>query len=382
MLNIATVFSGIGSIEYALKRLNIPHNIVFACDNGDIELDDINEDEIRLQVRFENDPLLKKKIVDNLFNKKKRNNFVKQSYFANYDITEEQWHNDVRFIDGSVYKDKVDLFVGGSPCQSFSIMGYQKGLEDTRGTLFYDFARLVDEIQPKVFIYENVQGLTKHDGGNTWNVMRGVFDNLGYDIHAQILDAVDYGIPQKRRRIFVVGFKEEQTNFTFPETVELTYKMQNFLEDFVSFGSFKSINSKLVIENNPGKVEEKYILSDKVRDHVMSPGTKNYYTKPEIDLEIARPLLSTMHKMHRAGVDNYITVNKEENKIRKLTPRECLRLMGYDDEFKIEVSNTQAYRQAGNSIVVDVFIHLLNSINESTGILKNEVANEENLIYN
>ena len=103
-------------------------------------------------------------------------------------------------------------------------------------------------------------------------------------------------------------------------------------------------------------VEEKYYLSDKVRNYVLSEGTKNYKTSVKTDLKIARPLLQTMHKMHRAGVDNYVT---HTGRIRKLTPRECLRLMGFRDDFKIVVSDTQMYRQAGNSIVVDVFIALL-----------------------
>ena len=104
------------------------------------------------------------------------------------------------------------------------------------------------------------------------------------------------------------------------------------------------------------EVEEKYYLSDKVRTYVLAGGTKNFKTSKETDLPIARPLLQTMHKMHRAGVDNYVT---HTGRIRKLTPRECLRLMGFRDSFKIAVSDTQMYRQAGNSIVVDVLIALL-----------------------
>lgn len=368
-LNIATVFSGIGSFEYALKRLDIEHNIVFACDNG--EIDDgleIDEEEVRILVKNEKDPLLKKKIVDDIYSKSRKTNFVKQSYFANYEISNDKWHQDIRFVDGSVYNNQVDILVGGSPCQSFSIMGYQKGLDDTRGTLFYDFARLVDEIQPKVFIYENVQGLTKHDKGNTWNIMKGVFKDLNYTTHESILDAVEYGVPQKRRRIFVIGIndnliQEENVNkFEFPLPVPLKHTLQDFLIESVAKGNFNSLNGEIQLLPVGGEVEKKYILSDKVKAHVMSPGTKSYYTKPEIDLPIARPLLSTMHKMHRAGVDNYITVSKEEGLIRKLTPRECLRLMGFDDSFKIVVSNTQAYRQAGNSIVVNVFIYLIKEL--------------------
>ena len=106
-----------------------------------------------------------------------------------------------------------------------------------------------------------------------------------------------------------------------------------------------------------GKVEEKYYLSEKVKKYVLSSGTKNFKTSTKTDLDVARPLLTTMHKMHRAGVDNYITYPR--GKIRKLTPRECLRLMGFGDDFKIVVSDTQTYRQAGNSIIVDVLIALL-----------------------
>ena len=104
---------------------------------------------------------------------------------------------------------------------------------------------------------------------------------------------------------------------------------------------------------------EKYFLSEKVKKYVLSTGTKNFYSKPEVDLDIARPLLTTMHKMHRAGVDNYVTT---QGRLRKLTPRECLRLMGFCDDFKIVVSDTSMYQQAGNSIVVDVLIALMTSI--------------------
>ena len=104
---------------------------------------------------------------------------------------------------------------------------------------------------------------------------------------------------------------------------------------------------------------EKYFLSEKVKKYVLSTGTKNFYSKPKIDLDIARPLLTSMHKMHRAGIDNYVTT---QGRLRKLTPRECLRLMGFSDNFKIVVSDTAMYQQAGNSIVVDVLIAILKQI--------------------
>jgi DNA (cytosine-5)-methyltransferase 1 len=369
-IRIGTLFSGIGAIEHAFRRLNLNNSIVFS---GDID------------------------------------NFVKQSYFANYEIGANDWHNDVTQFSAKKYKGKLDLLVGGSPCQAFSMVGKRLGLEDIRGTLFYDFARIVNETQPKVFIYENVKGLTNHDNGRTWKVVQDVFHDLGYQINSKILNSKDYGIPQHRERIFVVGFKDKSVEFTFPQKIQLERTMQDFLEDYtdskywlkekgVKFVTssknkakrYTQINGEVMLcqkanqqfnwhgdfifesadENDfdefifdVSKVEEKYYLSEKVRDYVLAGGTKNFKTSTKTDLEVARPLLQSMHKMHRAGVDNYVTHNK--GRIRKLTPRECLRLMGFRDDFKIAVSDTQMYRQAGNSIVVDVLIALLKQMDIS-----------------
>jgi len=355
---------------------------------------------------------IKKEYVDNLYKGKEKSNFVKQSYFANYDIDEERFHWNVSFIDGNQYTNKVDLFVGGSPCQSFSMVGKQRGLSDTRGTLFYEYARLVKEIQPKVFIYENVKAILSNNQGKTWKTMSEVFDELGYVWKMMTLNAKDYGIPQNRERIFVVGFRNDlvlDSEFEEPKKVKLDKVMKNFLVDN-EFGNYylkkKGVNF-VTADNNlkkkwtqiDGEVQlcqkknqqfnwhgdfvfveenkdlentmknlEKYFLSEKVRKYVMASGTKNFYSKPRIDLEIARPLLTTMHKMHRSGVDNYVTT---EGRIRKLTPKECLRLMGFCDSFNRVVSDTQMYQQAGNSIVVDVLMAVMEQIIESLPALLN-----------
>ncbi|MFZ7121686.1 MAG: DNA cytosine methyltransferase [Eubacteriaceae bacterium] len=356
-IKIATTFSGIGAAEFALKRLKIDYELIFACDNGELELTE-SEDKIKEALEQLRDPHEKKRYIDSIVPQKKTN-FVKQSYMANYDIDEANYHHDVRFLDGTQYKEQVDIFVGGSPCQSFTLFGYQKGLEEARGTLFYDFARLISEIKPKVFIYENVQGLVKHDGGRTWKVVQRVFDGLGYNVHYQILDAADYGIPQKRRRIFIVGFKDHDSIFSFPSTKELKYTMQDFLIENAADGNFVAKGDGIHIIKSAGIIDDKYYLSDRVLPGIMSHGTNGFSMKPEIDLKIARPLMSTMHKLHRAGVDNYVTTN---GRIRRLTPRECLRLMGFTDDFKQVVSNTQMYRQAGNSVVVDVLMALFKEI--------------------
>ena len=150
MLNVATVFSGIGAPEQALKRLRVDYRIVFACDNGERAIDIDCDLEIK-KVKSLKSIKEKKEYVDKLYlEKTRRHNFVKDSYLANYSIEDNNYFEDVKLLDGTDFKNKIDLFIGGSPCQSFSIAGARGGFEDTRGTLFYEFARLVKEIQPKV----------------------------------------------------------------------------------------------------------------------------------------------------------------------------------------------------------------------------------------
>lgn len=313
----------------------------------------------------------KKNYIDNLYKGKEKQNKVKMSYMANYKCSEEDFHWDASFLDGNQYKNEVDLFVGGSPCQSFSIVGQEKGLSDTRGTLFYEYARLVNEIQPKIFIYENVRAVLSNDCGKTWEKMKHVFQDLGYNVYFEnegkpsILNSKNYGIPQNRNRLFVVGFRTDlklKQEFQFPKTIPLEYTMQDFLLENAPYGSFlpkKEVNFVEIENNFDVNQIEKYFLSEKIKKSILKKGTKNFFSKPETDLEIARPLLTTMHKMHRAGVDNYVTT---EGRLRRLTPRECLRLMGFSDEWKIVVSDTAMYQQAGNSIVVDVLIHIMEEI--------------------
>ena len=214
-MKLATVFSGIGAIEQALHRMGIDYEIVFACDNGDVELNLLEgedfadykrltkmrskkekmtpKDENRLKKEhtawvtiitttpshfWEISGSLSEKLhVEQLYKKKgKGHNFVKETYLANYSdhIDVSDFHLDVRFFDGRDYSlnQEIDLLVGGSPCQAFSAVGAKYGLNDTRGTLFYEFARIVNETQPRVFIFENVRGLLTHDNGHTWDVMK------------------------------------------------------------------------------------------------------------------------------------------------------------------------------------------------------------------
>jgi DNA (cytosine-5)-methyltransferase 1 len=343
-IRLGTTFSGIGAIEHAFQRLGLRTQIQFA---GDIEPN------------------------------------CKKSYFANYNIAEDRWHTDVHEFDARPYDNQIDLLVGGAPCQAFSMVGERRGFEDTRGTLFREYARVIMECHPKVFIFENVQGLLSHDKGQTWDIIKHTFeDDCDYDIYFQQLNSKNYGIPQHRERLYCIGFREE-TEFKYPAPIPLKYRMFDFLEDYTDSPFYiegkdikfitsdekhlraaanRNVNDKFdefIFKVN--EVEDKYYLSEKVGKYVLAGGTKNFKTSTKTDLDIARPLLQTMHKMHRAGVDNYVTYRRDKgiNGLRKLTPKECMRLMGFKDSYNIVVSNTAAYMEAGNSIVVDVLIALL-----------------------
>ena len=216
----------------------------------------------KFRVTWENEPDWKarKHLVDMLYRPLLNRNNVRKSYVANYDVDDERFHWNVSFLEGRPYRNKVDLFVGGSPCQSFSLVGKQMGLSDTRGTLFYEYARLVSEIRPKCFIYENVRALLSNDNGRTWATVSRVFTDLGYDWKYAVLNAKDYGMPQNRERVFVVGFRKDLKvgdSFQFPKPVELTLTMQDFLLDVV-----------------PGK----YYLPEKGVEFVLDEGnlTKRY----------------------------------------------------------------------------------------------------------
>ena len=380
-LKVGTLFSGIGAIEHGLQRLKIKSKIMFA---GDI------------------DP------------------HVKNTYFGNYELDDKDWHDDINNFSAEKYKYNIDLLVGGSPCQSFSMAGNRGGLEDTRGTLFYEFMRIVKECRPRVVIFENVKGVLSHDKGETWKIMQQAFNELSfkgsknpsYKWNSKILNSADFGIPQSRNRLFVVGVRKDliskldNNNIEFPTPIDLEKTLQDFLEDetdssfymtekgvkFVTKISnqrkhYTQVNGKIAlcqkanqqtnwhgdfifesIESNlkydefifdVKQVEDKYFLSDTVKKYVLSSGTKSYKAAPGVDPKIARTLLQSMHKMHRSGVDNYVT---SKGRLRRLTPRECLRLMGFRDSFKQISSDTQTYRQAGNSIVVDVLMAVIKQI--------------------
>jgi DNA (cytosine-5)-methyltransferase 1 len=391
-MKIGTDFSGIGSPEMALKLLGIEHEQVFACE------------------------------IDK-YARKSHRAIYGEDYKLYEDITKRD-HSEV---------EQLDLYVAGFPCQAFSMAGKRKGFEDTRGTLFFNVAEFIKINQPKCFILENVKGLLSHDGGKTFQTIISLLtdnggtangqmfipyfeDGLGYHVYYKVLNTKDFGIPQNRERIFIVGFKEFR-EFRFPKPFSLELRLKDMLQDNPDYKYF--LSDKLIsyytnnhilnkrkgngfafspsygnvvasaittkegsrMENNylkipsiiskqyaKSNVDDKYYLSDKMINTLFTKdsGKNNTFKKAELkgDDDIAQCLNHRIPKMGRG--DNYI---KDKYKIRRLTPLECFRLQGFPDAAFMEAqkvnSDTQLYKQAGNSITVNVMMELFKKIYET-----------------
>lgn len=403
MIKLGTDFSGIGAPEMALKYLGIYFESVFAC-----EID----------------------------------KYARQSF--------QQLHNPKTFYNDITTRnhnevEQLDLYVAGFPCQSFSTAGKRKGFEEARGTLFFNVAEFIKENQPKTFILENVKGLLSHDKGRTFQTIVDILSNgggtqngqisldmfedgLGYHIYWKVLNTKNYGIPQNRERIFIVGFKDFR-DFNFPKEMPLELKLGDMLQDnpkFAISGKYQpyprnykelglerkerfekrddySANCLLANELSYIEVQDKYYLSDKGIENLNKNQEFNKFNPLNIDSESAACITARCNKI--SNDNNFIEVKQlnkstesggkqpyQQNrvydlnglspalaaelggdrsyllntkKIRRLTPLECWRLQGFKDEdfFSVkDVSDTQLYKQAGNSITVNVLMELFKKI--------------------
>lgn len=422
-MRIGTLFSGIGAPEQALRRMGAKHSVAFACE----------------------------------FDK-----YARQSYKANYDIDDDHFHNDINDMDGKQYHGEIDIIVGGSPCQDFSIAGLRAGLDGHRGQLIWQYYRIIKEVMPPVFIYENVKGMLsdkktnkKDKYGKTFADFLEVFEELGYKTKWQVLNTKDYGVPQNRERIYVVGFLGEErfNGFEFAPKIPLTKRLRDVLEE--------EVDEKYYI-NKPFELYNKDSQGNKLIDinkecNTLMAGTHGYcqgYIQElrmkqvgTIDIkgndQIKRvydsggvcPALTTMQGGHREpkildftnsfneqktreyseysptlrgsrfglavaepkiiqlnnpkfsqqrvySIDGIAPTTSAGNlgggkepckhltddyRIRKLTPRECLRLQDFPDDFKIVVSNSQAYKQTGNSMSVNVLEMIFRQLGVESG---------------
>jgi len=225
-----------------------------------------------------------------------------------------------------------DILLAGFPCQPFSIAGKGLGFEDTRGTLFFNIEAIIKEKQPQAFLLENVKRLTTHDNGNTFRIITNNLKELGYTVYHKVFNSLDFGVPQKRERIYIVGFKEN-IHFSFPKPLGYYRPLSEILE-------------------NDDEIPQSYFVSARLKEKRLA-ALKTIPPKPSIWHENIGGNISPLPyscALRAGGSYNYLLVNGE----RRLTSREMLRLQGFPDSFKINVPYSQARKIAGNSVTVPV----------------------------
>ena len=400
MLKVSTFCSGIGSPEVAIKNLGIEHEIIFAA-----EID----------------------------------KYARETYLANHST--KKMINDMTIPDYEGDEWYSDINISGLPCQSFSLAGKRLGELDARGLLFYDFYRYVKNQQPKYFIIENVKGLLSMDKGNVfnnWKVLLGQSENgnmflhthedsLMYNLHWKVLNTKNYGLPQNRERVFLIGIRKDLPNdFVFPKEIQLELRIKDLLEEnvdkkyylsdkIIDFYIRNSENNKIkgngfrfsptdgdviakaITTMSGSRMDDNYIKEDVIQlNPSLESGGKQPYQQNRIyDSCGISPALCrgkadlniTEHKNYiqldingkgqnsqqdrvyfedkimgcipASRTDSKVNILQSNYKIRKLTPLECFRLQGFPDDYVKPVSNSQLYKQAGNSISVPVVENIL-----------------------
>jgi len=320
-MRVGSDFSGVGAFNQALLRLGINYEEVFACD---------------------------------------MDKYARQTFIHNY--------GEPKYFPKDVYEreipeESLDIYMTSPPCQAFSLAGKKLGKEDKRGILFFNSLEFIEKNRPRYFIFENVKGLLSDDGGKTFNewvnllggksvngspVIFPYEDSVPYHLYWQVLNAKNHGVPQNRERVFLIGIRDDKDNkFQFPKEQYLTKRLKDVLED---------------------NVDEKYFLSDKMITSLTSKNEENngFTFSPKEKDSIGNCVTARCFKM--GADDNYLKIKSatsngyEKYKIRRLTPRECFRLMDFPDSFTWTCSDSQAYKQAGNSIVVNVIYKILKNL--------------------
>lgn len=273
----------------------------------------------------------------------------------------------------------VELLTGGFPCQTFSMMGQKAGFDDEdRGQMFFRILDIIDAKKPKYLLLENVKNLITHDHKNTYKRIEFELKERGYDVYPNVFNSADFGLPQKRQRVLIFA-----TRSKLPLSFRSKYTPENVKDLFIKNMTALSIDTYIsTLDILEKKVDRKYFLSEKIKPTILANGSANYISNSEINLNIARPLTASMHKMHRACQDNYYSqdwidsngkinpakeCSKEEiakRDIRKLTPREAFMLQGFPAEFAeiahcAGVSDGALYKQSGNAVSVNTIYAVL-----------------------
>lgn len=337
--------------------------------------------------------------------------FARASYKAIHNTEGEIELHDITTVTNEKIRNigHVDVICGGFPCQSFSIAGSRRGFEDTRGTLFFEIARFADILKPKYLFLENVKGLLNHDRGNTFKTILGALDGLGYDVEWQVLNSKNFSVPQNRERVFIIGhLREGRTRRVFP-IIRENAKFDNQQPKIEIVGNTKNPNGtsqgtgSIVYDSNglvgmlcardykePKQVAIPVLTPDRANKRqngrrfktdgepmftltaqdrhgiLIKEATKQGYAEAEIgdSVNLSHPNSKTRRGRVGKQIANTLLTGESQGvvepdfRIRKLTPRECWRLQGFPDwafDKAQEVnSNSQLYKQAGNSVTVNV----------------------------
>lgn len=359
MIKVGSDFSGVGAFNQALIRLGIPFKEIFACD---------------------------------------MDKYARQTFIHNYGEPE---YYPTNVYEREIPKESLDIYMTSPPCQAFSLAGKRLGKDDKRGILFFNSHEFIKVNKPRFFIFENVKGLLSDDGSKTFsewvNMLGGksvngipiLFpyeDSVPYHLYWQVLNAKNHGVPQNRERVFLVGVRDDKDNyFRFPKEEHLTNRLKDVLEEEVDeryFLSCKSISRCLKSSDNKNMlknevpVESRCIISGYNKIPFDGQYIKMQYNDKRLNATIQK---NELQNGEVKAIDTYNKKIQNESptltephhnttrlwdgyQVRKLTPRECFRLMDFPDTFTWTCSDTQAYRQAGNSIVVNVLYKILKNL--------------------
>lgn len=268
--------------------------------------------------------------------------FAQEVYKENFGDTPE---GDITKVDEKTIPDH-DILCAGFPCQAFSISGKQRGFEDSRGTLFFDVARIVKEKKPKIVFMENVKNFAQHDGGRTLGVVKTTMEQLGYTFFYKVLNSVEYGVPQKRERIYMVCFRNDLDvhEFNYPKPFPLKRHVEDLLLDDENLPDYLYTRRTDIQYNG---VKDDVYSNKSIRLGIVNKGGQGerIYSTKGIAITLSAYGGGTFAKTGGYLVNGIP---------RKLHPRECARLMGYPDSYIIAKNKNQAYKQFGNSVVIDV----------------------------
>jgi DNA (cytosine-5)-methyltransferase 1 len=300
--------------------------------------------------------------------------YAQKVYYNNFNIFPQ---NDITKIKSEEIP-KHDILCAGFPCQAFSISGKQLGFEDSRGTLFFEIARITQYHKPKILFLENVSNFEKHDEQNTLKLVIKTLESLNYKVYYKVLNSSHFGIPQNRERIYIIGLRKDLSltdEFKFPIPPMIPISLKNIILDDSETENFIINRSDVELKN---KIIEANIFGNYPLESIRIGQVNKGGQGERIYHEMGHAITLSAYGGGIGAKTGLYIIN---NKLRKLSPRECARLQGFNDSFKIDNSNTQAYKQFGNSVTVNVLQYIIIEIINSLNGRKEKQTNSARLKY-